>query len=238
MGARRSSSASSARTMPPWGADPPHGEFKNDPRLTRRRRSTRSSRGSTAARRRATTRTCRRRRSSPRAGRSASRTRSSRWPRTFKIPAERHHPVSVHPHPDEPDRRQVDSGDRDQAGRARAGAPRHRVHAAGRRSRSAGRRARADQHRRRDAEQAGRRVPSRASRGCCAATPTSSCRCTTRRTARRRRTARESASSSRRSRRRRCAAGGMALNPRFVIPAGDGNAEVRGRADAARRTRC
>ncbi len=36
---------------------------------------------------RATTRTCRRPRSSPRAGRSASRTRSSRWPKEFKVPA-------------------------------------------------------------------------------------------------------------------------------------------------------
>ena len=53
------------------------------------RKSRPSSRGLTAARRRATTRICRRCRRSPRAGRSASPTRSSRWTRTsrFRPPA-------------------------------------------------------------------------------------------------------------------------------------------------------
>ena len=52
-------------------------------------------------------------------------------------PGDRRDSVSVPPRPDAPHRRQVDSGDRDPARRARAGASRARVHAAGRRSRSA-----------------------------------------------------------------------------------------------------
>ena len=80
--------------------------------------------------------------------------------------AERRDPVQVLPRADQSHRRQVDSGDRDQARRARAGPPRDRVHAAGGQPAEAGRRARADQHRRRDAEQAGARV--RAGRGAAA----------------------------------------------------------------------
>ena len=50
----------------------------------------------------------------------------------FTIPASGAIPYKYFRVPTGPDRRQVDSGDRDQAGRARAGAPRDRVHAAGR----------------------------------------------------------------------------------------------------------
>ena len=203
-----------ARTMPPWGADPPHGTFKNDPRLTeqgdrhdrrvgRRRRAEGRRQGSAAGAG-----------SSPTAGRSASPTRSSRWRKSSRFPPTGAIPYHVLPRADAPHRRQVDSGDRDQAGRARAGAPRDRVHAAGRVSRSTPGGALGPTN-------IGGVTPNkpgivfRARRRAAAARQltTSSCRCTTRPTARRRPIARRSASSTRRSRRRSCAAGGMALQP-------------------------
>ena len=84
------------------------------------------------------------------------------------------------------------AGDRDQAGRPRAGASRDRLHAAQWASRSARPACSGRQHRRRDAEQArdghpGGRPPAARK------APTSSCRCTTRPTARRRSTRRRSA---------------------------------------------
>ena len=66
-----------AKTMPPWGSDMPHGVLKNDPRLTDQEIQTIVS-WIDGARRRATWPTCRRCRRWPRAGRSASPTRSTR----------------------------------------------------------------------------------------------------------------------------------------------------------------
>ena len=65
------------RRMPPWNADPRYGHFSNDLRMTKRK-STRWSPGSTAELRRETTAIFLLRRTSSPAGRSASRTSSSR----------------------------------------------------------------------------------------------------------------------------------------------------------------
>ena len=54
VGCARSSSASPRGTMPPWGADTPHGAFKQRSASDATRKSTPSPRGSTAARRGAT----------------------------------------------------------------------------------------------------------------------------------------------------------------------------------------
>ncbi len=121
----------STRTMPPWGADPEHGVFKNDPRLSRQ--GDRDHPG-VGRRRRAEGR-----RQGP-ADAAVVRRRLDHRPARRRVRDEggvpdsgdRHGRLSIHPHSDRPHRRQVARGDRDQAAGARARASRDRLHAAGR----------------------------------------------------------------------------------------------------------
>ena len=173
--------------MPPWGADPAHGVVQERSALTHKEIDTIARVG---RRRRAEGR---RQATCPKAPQFAEGWTIGKpdavfeMNEDFKIPADGDDPVPVHPRPDEPHRRQVDRGDRDQARQARAHV--HHVIAFTQPAGDADQRSGAlgpTQHRRRDAEQAGRGVRSGRRRGCSAATPTSSCRCTTRPTARRR----------------------------------------------------
>ena len=61
--------------MPPWHANPKHGKFANDARLSDEDKEPIDTLGRSRRARKGTRRTCRRRASSPTAGRSASRTR-------------------------------------------------------------------------------------------------------------------------------------------------------------------
>ena len=70
--------------MPPWHADPRYGHFANDRRLTAGRARPPPGLDRRRCPRGATTRTCRPPGRSCRAGRSASRRRSSRWPRSSR----------------------------------------------------------------------------------------------------------------------------------------------------------
>ena len=140
------------RTMPPWGADPSHGTFKNDPRLTDKEIETilawvdagapkgndLGSAGRAEVRgRRLEHRQARRR---------------VRDDRAVLDSRARHHRVSVHSHPDRHHRGQVVAGDRDQAAGARARASRDRVHGARRLADQRAGRPRSRQHRRRHAQ--------------------------------------------------------------------------------------
>ena len=73
-------------TMPPWHADPAHGQFLNDRRLSDKDRDDDREVGQQRRAGRQTRPTCRRRRRSPRAGRSARPTRSGRCRRTIRFP--------------------------------------------------------------------------------------------------------------------------------------------------------
>ena len=73
-------------------------------------------------------------------------------------------------------------------------------------------------------------------RACCAATPTSSCRCTTRPTAPKATDRTRIGVIYAKQPPTKLAAGGMVLQPRFVIPANDGNAEVKGTTKLERDT--
>ena len=236
VGASRSSSASSARHDAAVGRGHAARRVQERSAADASRRSTPSPRGSTAARRRATTRICRRRRRSPKAGRSASPTRSSRWTRSSRFRRPATIPYQVLPRPDGlTEDKWIQAIEIQPSARAQvhhvlaytqpAGtADRSRAASSGRPTSAASRRtSRAS-------------CSSRASRACCSGNSDiiMQMHYTTNGTEAQGSHAR-SASSSPSSRRRRSRAGGMAIKPRFVIPAGDGNAEVqRGRRRSTR----
>ena len=236
-----------ARQMPPWGADPAHGDVQERPAPSRTGDRRPSWRGSTAARQAATTRICRRCRSSSTAGRSASLTRSSTMDEDVRDSGDRHDRLSSTSacRPDLTEDKWIQAieikpgarahvhhviaftqpaGSADQSRPARSGRP---TSAASRRTSRAS-------------------CSSRASAPCCAATQdivlqmhytTNGTEATDRTTV--------GIIYAEASRRRSSQRGGMALNPRFVIPAGDGNARsaratqaiAAGRHDASRRSR-
>ena len=106
-------------TMPPWHADPAHGEFLNDRRLSAAEKDDASSQWANAgAPEGDPDGPARRRRNTPTAGRSASPTPCSTMQEDYPIPAERHDRVSVLRGPDQLHRRQVDPGDRSAAGQS------------------------------------------------------------------------------------------------------------------------
>ena len=95
------------------------------PDAPRKKRS--SSSGRTVARRRGIRKTCRRRLTTPTGGRSASRTRSSRWKSRYKLPADGTIQYRVLLHPDQLHRAEVGEVDRDPSEQPRSRAPRARL---------------------------------------------------------------------------------------------------------------
>ena len=107
------------REMPPWSADPAHGVFKNDPRLSQKDIDTIAAWVDAGApqgqRPRPAGRADVRRGLDDRQAR-----RGVHDDRRVQGAGRRHGPVSVLHDSHQPDRRQVDPGDRDQAGQSRA----------------------------------------------------------------------------------------------------------------------
>ena len=104
--------------MPPWGADPAHGTFKNDPRLTEKEIETIVAWVDAGAPKGDD-------KDLPAAPKFADGWTIGKpdaiftMDEEFTIPADGTMPVQVLQGADRPDRRQVDSGDRDPPGRAR-----------------------------------------------------------------------------------------------------------------------
>ena len=123
-GRARSSRRSSAREMPPWGADPHVGKFAERPEPERGRDRHHRRVGRWRLRRKATAPTCRRRRSSRKAGRSASRISSSRCEAVQRA-RRRHRAVHLRHDPDQSEGRHLDQRRRAAADRSPRRPPHH-----------------------------------------------------------------------------------------------------------------